>query len=239
MKTRITRLLNFTSVCLGLSVLPLAAQGPGRGPGGGGGGFQEAIHTLFENHEKITRTVELTETGYRARTVSDDPEIASTLQKHVREMRKRLGAGMMIRRWDPAFAELVEHYKEIDHDFKEVKGGVEMIATGKTPDAVKVTQNHAKIISGFVKEGPSQMHESHPGALNGGPKEDADKAEPQAHAPEGVEASSKGGCPMCKAATLEKSEAKKGCPECAREAEPKSEPKADATAVEEKEVPKP
>lgn len=147
-----------------------AAQGPGqgagRGPGGGGrGGFQEAIHTLFANHTKIKRTVELTKTGYKSRTVSDDPVVASTLQKHVREMRERLGSGLMIRRWDPAFAELVEHYSEIKHEFKEVEGGVEMIANGTTPEAIKIVQNHARIVSGFVEKGPAQMHKTHPSAL--------------------------------------------------------------------------
>ena len=154
------------SFCLSMA-LALAAQDPGHGPGGRGGmgGFQEAIHQLFASHTKIKRTVEMTETGYKSRTVSDDPEIAKTLQKHVQEMRERLGAGMMIRRWDPAFAELVEHYKDLEHDFKEVPGGVEMIAKGKTPEAIKVAQNHARIVSGFVEKGSKQMHASHPRAL--------------------------------------------------------------------------
>jgi hypothetical protein len=173
MKT--TRLASILVASLLVSVvsLPLAAQGPGgggRGPGHGGGGpggFQEAIHTLFDNHTKIKRSVELTATGYKSRTVSDDPEIAKTLQKHVREMRERLGSGRMIRRWDPAFAELVEHYEDIDHEFKEVDGGVEMMAAGKTPEAVKVAQNHARIVSGFVEKGPAQMHEKHARALAG------------------------------------------------------------------------
>lgn len=172
---------------------PAAAQGPGqgagrgRGAGGGPGGFQEAIHTLFANHTKIKRTVELTKTGYKARTLSDDPVIASTLQKHVREMRERLGSGLMIRRWDPAFAELVEHYAEIDHEFKEVEGGVEMIATGTTPEAVKVIQNHARIVSGFVDKGPAQMHKSHARAL--------DKSSAPTEAPDGSRADA--ACPKC------------------------------------------
>lgn len=189
-------------------VLPLAAQGPG---GGGLGGFQEAIHTLVANHTKINRTVEMTDTGYKSRTVSDDPEIARTLQKHVKEMRERLGTGMMIRRWDPAFAELVEHYKEIDHEFKEVDGGVEMIAKGKTPEGIKIAQNHARIVSGFVEKGPAQMQASHPTALG------SDKtAAPAAPMPEAANATCpeckdapKVDCPKCKTAAL-----KPACPEC-------------------------
>ena len=188
---------------------PAPAQGPGRGKGGGGGpgggpgegGFQEAIHRLFASHEKIKRTVELTDTGYKSRTVSDDPEVAKTLQKHVREMRKRLGSGMMIRRWDPAFAELVEHYSEIDHEFKEVSGGVEMIASGKNPEAVKVAQNHARIVSGFVDKGPEQMHATHPRALDAAKNPEAPAAAPA--------------CPAeCKEKASPKAAVKAACPKC-------------------------
>ncbi len=95
------------------SLLPSYAQGPGRGQGqgpgqgqgqgqgagrgAGMGGFQDAIHKLSDNHEKIKRTVEMTEDGYKSRAVSDDPEVAKTLQKHVRKMRENLGAGLMIK----------------------------------------------------------------------------------------------------------------------------------------------
>jgi len=195
--------------------LPLAAQGPGRGQkgrghGGGGpggpGGFQEAIHALFDNHTKIKRTVEMTETGYKSRTVSDDPEIAKTLQKHVREMRERLGAGLMIRRWDPAFAELVEHYEDIEHNFKEVDGGVELVASGKTPDAIKVTQNHARIVSGFVDKGPAQMHEPHARALGGG----TDTADTPKAAAADPQKPADAECPEC--AKPSSPEAKTDCP---------------------------
>jgi uncharacterized protein YdcH (DUF465 family) len=192
-------------------------QGGGKGGGpGGGGGFQEAIHKLFDNHEKIKRTVEMTDSGYKAKTVSDDPEIAKTLQKHVKEMRERLGAGMMIRRWDPAFAELVEHYKDIDHDFKEIDGGVELVAKGKTPDAVKVVQNHAKIISGFVKLGSDEMHESHPRAL-GDAKKPADSAK--------ADKTAEPACPKCDG-TLKPGTA---CPKCEGHGKPASEATQKAT----------
>lgn len=222
MKTSLPRsFILSASFCL-FTALPLAAQGPGRGPGGGGmGGFQGAIHKLFDNHTKIKRTVEMTDTGYKARTVSDDPEIAKTLQKHVKEMRERIGAGMMIRRWDPAFAELVEHYKEIDHEFQEVDGGVEMIAKGKTPEAIKVAKNHARIVSDFVAKGPVQMHESHPTAL--GNDKAAAPATPATSVAKATCAdckdAPKADCPMCKAATV-----KPACPACQQPAKAAASP---------------
>lgn len=221
---RITSLLIASSLGFALT-LSLSAQGPGRGgrgPGGGGpGGFQEAIHTLFDNHTKIKRSVELTDSGYKSRTVSDDPEIAKTLQKHVREMRERLGSGRMIRRWDPAFAELVEHYDAIDHEFKEVDGGVEMIASGKTPEAVKVAQNHARIVSGFVEKGPAQMHEKHARALASEAPESTD-AQPKDPAP----ADHEHGAPADKPAESTTPESKdKTKPCCQKTDGPKQQPK--------------
>lgn len=225
MKTPIQpTLLTLAVLCFSMA-LPLQAQGPGRGQGrgqgrgpGGPGGFQEAIHTLFDNHEKIKRTVEMTDTGYTSRTVSDDPEIAKTLQKHVKEMQDRLGSGMMIRRWDPAFAELVEHYQEIDHEFKEVDGGVEMIARGKTPDAVKVAQNHARIVSGFVKKGPDQMHKTHPAALAGGAAP-ADAASNDAGGKKKEKEKTTAACPKCHG----QAKAKADCPPCPQGAGPAGE----------------
>lgn len=195
-------------ILAGLLPFPAWAQGPGKGRGagghGGGQGFQEAIHKLFENHKEIRRTVEMTADGYKARTVSDNPEIAKTIQKHVKEMRERLGAGMMIRRWDPAFAELVEHYGDIEHEFKDVDGGVEVVVRGKNADAIKVVQNHARIVSGFAEKGPEQMHATHPRALEKAAAPDSKEKEKAAA----------GCCPKCAA---DPAEGKKDCPDCKKE----------------------
>jgi hypothetical protein len=214
MKPSVSRILLLTTLISCSTALLPSARGQGRGAGGRGG-FQAAIHTLFANHEKIKRTVEMTDTGYKARTVSDDPEGAKTLRKHVQEMRERRG-GMMIRHWDPAFAELVEHYKDLEHEFREVDGGVEMIAKGKTPEAIKVAQNHARIISGFVEKGPAQMHQTHARALDDSRKETAQKAQ-----------DAEAGCPQCAAAAKPEAPngtkgpgAKTGCPNCNASAEP-------------------
>jgi hypothetical protein len=42
-----------------------------------------------------------------------------------------------------------------------------MVASGKTPEAVKVAQNHARIVSGFLEKGPAPMHEKHARVLAG------------------------------------------------------------------------
>lgn len=128
---------------------------------------REMIHALFADHEKIERKVELTDKGYRATTTSKDPELARKIRTHVAQMETRLDAGYGVRRWDPAFDELRDHYKDMAVTIVEVEGGLSVTVAGKTPEAVKVARNHAQIVSGFVKKGAEQAHETHPIALDG------------------------------------------------------------------------
>jgi hypothetical protein len=194
----------FTLLAL-LSIAPLLAQGgppAGRGPGagkghggggpGGGGGpmsaeAMETIHTLFAEHKSIERKVTLTKTGYKSVTTSKDPKLVAKIQEHVAAMETRLDSGFPVRRWDPAYEEFFKHYKDLEITIKKIKNGVQVEAIGKNADAVKVAQNHAKIISGFVKIGESEHHAKHPAAL-GDPVEAAKAAEGE------------GGCKDCKGA---------------------------------------
>lgn len=123
------------------------------------------IHALFSNHDKVKRTVEKTDKGYVATTESDDPAIASALREHVKQMSARLESGLMVRRWDPAFAEYVAHYKDIKHKVSKTKTGIRITVTGKTPEAIRVAQNHAAVISEFVKDGWKAHDRSHPVAI--------------------------------------------------------------------------
>ena len=133
--------------------------------------FRGVIHSLFAEHEKVDRSVELTETGYRASTTSKDSKVAATLQKHVAQMESRLEGGFGVRHWDPAFVELREHYDELGIEVKNIEGGVSVTVVGNTPEAIKVAQHHAGIISGFVEKGGEQMHATHPAAVT---KKDGD-----------------------------------------------------------------
>jgi len=120
------------------------------------------IHALFDGHATITRTVEVTKTGYIAVTESSDPEVATALRGHVNQMSKRLESGLMVRRWDPAFAEYVEFYAQIEHEFTPTDRGLKATVTGKTPDAIRVARNHAQVISEFVADGWVGHDRSHP-----------------------------------------------------------------------------
>jgi len=127
--------------------------------------LHDNIHSLFDNHAKFTRKVEMTEKGYVAITESTDPKLAKILREHVSQMRERLQSGRMVRRWDPAFPEFIAHYDDITHRVDATKNGLKITVTGKTPDAIKVAKNHAKIVSDFAKNGWKAHDAYHPVAL--------------------------------------------------------------------------
>lgn len=201
MKTKLKRSLPFLLILTSCISLPLFAgpekKGPGPGAGHGKAGhgrmsddFRGVIHALFENHEEVERAVEVTEKGYRATTTSKKPEVAAMIQKHVGQMKSRLEGGAGVRHWDPAFAEFRDFYDEMVIEVKEVEGGVSVAVTGKTPEAIQVARNHAKIVTGFVEKGPEQMHATHPPALDA-------KADTTASAAAKSPASAKTRCEAC------------------------------------------
>lgn len=122
---------------------------------------REQIHTLFDAHDKIHRDLKLTADGYTALTESDDPNVAAALKKHVKQMQARLGEGLSVRRWDPAFAEYCDHYAEMEHEFTPTDKGVRMTVKGRTAKAVKIAQNHAKVVSAFAAHGWAEHDKKH------------------------------------------------------------------------------
>jgi len=147
----------------------LDAQGFGRGPGGSGRGpdqqhaaDQQVFHYLLAHHEKIRRTVQLLDNGVETVTESDDPKVASTIQKHVRQMTARLEKPAPIRMRDPLFAELFRHAKKIKIEHQETAKGVKVRETSRDAYVVKLIQAHANVVSAFVEKGFAEASKSHP-----------------------------------------------------------------------------
>ncbi|MCB1127443.1 MAG: hypothetical protein KDM81_13190 [Verrucomicrobiae bacterium] len=139
------------------------------GPAGAQGMSAEersSIHTLLNGHAELTREVRLTPEGYVAITETDNPALAKVLQEHVGQMEQRLGSGRMVRRWDPAFAEFIPHYPDINHRIEKTAKGLKVTVTGRTPEAVKVARNHARVVSDFVKTGWEGHDRLHPAVLD-------------------------------------------------------------------------
>lgn len=126
---------------------------------------RENIHRLFDQHDQIERNVTLTKTGYQATTTSTNPVVVRALQAHVKQMSERLESGLMVRRWDPAFAEYVNYYADLQHDFTRIPNGIQATVTGKTPEAIRVAQNHAQVIADFAAHGWAAHDRSHPAVM--------------------------------------------------------------------------
>jgi hypothetical protein len=125
---------------------------------------REKIHHLFDHHMKLKRTVTVTDTGYTALTESNDAATAAALKAHVKQMSARLKSGLMVRRWDPAFAEYVEHYDEMEHRYEPTDKGMKATVTGKTALGIKIAQNHAKAVSDFAAHGWEAHDRTHAAA---------------------------------------------------------------------------
>lgn len=162
MKTRKLFQLAVTSFAAVSFSVAIQAQPAGRGMPAES---REAIHTLFNQHQQIVRKLTLTDTGYVATTTSTNAAVAAALQKHVRQMSDRLKSGLMVRRWDPAFAEYAAHYDGIGHQFEAIDGGIRATVTGRNAEAIKVAQNHAQVIVDFAAHGWEAHDRSHPAAL--------------------------------------------------------------------------
>jgi YHS domain-containing protein len=141
----------------------MRGQGQGRMGRGGEGRMEDmkTIHALFDEHQKITRTVKKTENGVETLTESDDPKVQALIVEHVWAMKKRLENKQPIRMWDPLFAELFKNADKIKMEIVKTPKGAKVIETSGDPWVVKLIQSHAEGVSEFVKEGMSSMHKSH------------------------------------------------------------------------------
>jgi thiosulfate/3-mercaptopyruvate sulfurtransferase len=150
-----------------LAGLVIYAQGHGGRRGGGMGqrGPQmqdmQTIHTLFDEHKKITRTVKNIRNGVETVTESDDPKVQALIAEHVWAMEKRLKNKQPIRMWDPLFVELFKYSGKINMQITKTAKGVKVTETSDDPYVVKLIQSHAQGVSEFVKEGPPSMHKRH------------------------------------------------------------------------------
>lgn len=112
------------------------------------------IRQMLMNHEQIDRRVEDLPKGVKTRTTSADPEIAAAIQKHVRQMHKRIKDKEPIRQMDPLFREIFEHADKIEMHIKDVEGGVVVTEISEDPQVVKLIKQHAhRAVSEFAEQG--------------------------------------------------------------------------------------
>jgi hypothetical protein len=120
------------------------------------------IRDLFLNHESIKRTVTNLPDGIRTVTESDDPQVATTIKKHVAEMGKRVEQGR-----DPglpiessALHSIFRDKDKIKTAFEVTEKGVVVVQTSTDATAVKALQDHAAEVTDLAQRGIVAAHEA-------------------------------------------------------------------------------
>ncbi len=170
--TRVSGLVCFVIASAFLTCAVYAQGGPGRGRGPGfRGGHgpddqffadRDDFHFLLSNHEKISRKVTNTKQGVETITESDDPDVVKRLRRHVRAMYRRVDQGKAIRMHDPLFVEIFRNADKIEMKFEDTKKGIRVTETSADPYVATLIQEHAKVVSAFVKSGFDEAHKNHP-----------------------------------------------------------------------------
>jgi cytochrome c peroxidase len=142
--------------------------GRGRGPGGGRGpgmvaGNREdmtTIHALFAARDKITRTVKNLPNGAETLTECKDDEIAALIQAHVPAMDGRVRDNVPLppMTFHPLFVELIKNADKVTLKDVATDHGVKVTYTSKDRYVVLLIQEHAKLVSRFIKNGMEEIH---------------------------------------------------------------------------------
>ncbi|MFK7818729.1 MAG: DUF3365 domain-containing protein [Planctomycetaceae bacterium] len=146
-----------------------ASQGMGKGRGGRGmgrgrmGGFRPdmtTIHAMFAASDKIKRTVKKLSNGAEATTESDDEDIVALIQEHVPAMERRVmnDSPLPPMTFHPIFVNLIKHSKDYTLKFEDTEKGTKVVYKAEDPFVVMLVQEHAKLVSRFLKNGMSEIH---------------------------------------------------------------------------------
>jgi intracellular sulfur oxidation DsrE/DsrF family protein len=153
---------------------PLPGGGMGRGMGRGMGagmgrgpgamqGMQEdmtTLHAMFADRDKIKRTITNLPDGAEAVTESDDEAIASMLKEHVPAMEDRVLGNKPLppMTFHPIFVALIKHADDYTLSYEETDKGIKVRYQSDDPYVVMLVQEHAKLVSRFIKNGMEEIH---------------------------------------------------------------------------------
>ena len=163
-------------------------MGMGRGPGSMGGGPEAmggmrgdmtTLHAMFADRDKITRTIKNLPDGAEATTESDDESIAALLKEHVPAMEERVVDNKPLppMTFHPIFLELIKHAEDYTLTYEETEKGMKVKYHAETPYVVMLVQEHAKLVSRFIKNGMEELHKPYSlPSLEGEKKDDVPAA---------------------------------------------------------------
>ncbi|MEZ5941808.1 MAG: DUF3365 domain-containing protein [Planctomycetaceae bacterium] len=149
--------------------------GGGHGPGRGGPGFRggrgpggmagmrpdmTTIHGMFGDRDKIRRTVKLRPDGAEALTESDDEKIAAFIKQHVPNMDARVLENNPLppMTFHPVFVQLIKNSEKYTLQYDETEKGVKVTYQSDDPYVVMLVQEHAKLVSRFIRNGMEEIH---------------------------------------------------------------------------------
>ncbi len=137
-------------------------MGMGRGPGGMSGmqGDMTTLHTMFAARDKIKRTVKNLPDGAEATTESDDEQIAGLIQEHVPAMEGRVMENNPLppMTFHPVFIELIKYSEDYELSYEETDKGIKVTYKSDDPFVIMLVQEHAKLVSRFIKNGMEEVH---------------------------------------------------------------------------------
>lgn len=140
-------------------------QGVGHGPGAGHGmgamqGDMTTLHAMFADRDKIKRTINNLPDGAEAITESDDVAIADMIKEHVPAMEDRVLGNKPLppMTFHPIFVALIKHADDYTLSYEETDKGVKVTYQSDDPYVVMLVQEHAKLVSRFIKNGMEEIH---------------------------------------------------------------------------------
>ncbi|MEZ6138148.1 MAG: DsrE family protein [Pirellulaceae bacterium] len=137
-------------------------MGRGMGPGAMPGmqGDMTTLHAMFADRDKIKRTVKNLPDGAEAVTESDDEAIANLLKEHVPAMEARVldNNPLPPMTFHPIFVELIKHADDYTLTYEETDQGIKVTYQSDDPFVVMLVQEHAKLVSRFIKNGMEEIH---------------------------------------------------------------------------------
>ena len=141
---------------------PLPGGGRGRGPGAMQGmrADMTTLHAMFADRDKIKRKITNLADGAEVITESDDETIADLLKEHVPAMEDRVLGNKPLppMTFHPIFVELIKHAKDYTLTYEETDKGMKVKYQSDDPYVVMLVQEHAKLVSRFIKNGMEEIH---------------------------------------------------------------------------------
>jgi hypothetical protein len=146
-----------------------APRGMGRGMGRGHGHAGDSQHAkdhqdfffLLDHREAIRRTVKNLPDGVETLTESDEEDVAAMIQTHVEAMYDRMEHANPIRMRDPIFRAVFANANKIKMEVEHTDQGVRVRETSDDSYAVKLVQEHAKLVSLWLKNGYAELPKNH------------------------------------------------------------------------------